>query len=41
MSADGQCCGLPAVSQRRAKHDLGTTLKAELFKAIEHGNHNT
>lgn len=41
MSSDGQCCQLPAFSQSRVKHDLGTTLKAELFKAIRHGNHNT
>jgi len=41
MSPDGQCCWLPASFQSRAKRDLGTILKAELFKAIQHGNHNT
>lgn len=40
MSSDSQFCRLSAFSQSGAKCDLGTTLKAELFKVIQHGNQN-
>lgn len=40
MAPSGQYCQLPAFSQRKAKCDLMIILKVELFRVIQHGNHN-